>query len=79
MSSVTETIVVGIVVVVAGVWAGKAIWRSVRGGKVCSTCSSSENCPLVSQQSDLLELSKIDQCGPKSFDCAAHQKKTDNS
>ena len=79
MSSMTETIVVGVVVVVAGAWAAKAIWRSVRGGKVCSSCSSSEDCPMIAQQKNLAEISKLDHCGPSSFDCDAHRNKTDKS
>ncbi len=79
MSSLTETIVVGVVVLVAGVWAARAIWRSVRGGKTCSSCSSSADCPMITQQEKLADLGKLDQCGPGSFDCDSHRNKTNNS
>lgn len=79
MTFVTETVVVGVVVAVAGAWAVKAIWRSVRGGKVCSSCSASDDCPMIAQQKNLADLGKLDQCGPASFDCKSHQEKTDKT
>lgn len=79
MSSVIETIVIGVAVVIAGAWAAKAIWRSVRGGSACSSCSGSSDCPLVAQQEDLANLGKLDQCGPNAFDCDAHRTKSDKS
>jgi len=80
MSSLVETIVVGVVVAVAGVWAVGAVWRAVRGGKGCSTCSSSEDCPMVEQQNKkITELNKLEQCGPKTFDCSSHNEKSDKT
>lgn len=79
MSTLTETIVVGVCVAVAGFWAVRAIWRSVRGGKVCSSCSASDGCPMIAQQKNLADQGKLDQCGPTSFDCEAHKEKTDKT
>ena len=79
MSSMTENIVVGVVVAVAGFWAARAVWRSVRGGKICSTCSSSEGCPMAAQQNNLVELGPFDQCGPQNSECPSAEEKPDNT
>ena len=50
-----ETIVVLVVVAVALVWGGRAAWRSVRAGKICSDCTDSGSCPMVNN-SEILEL-----------------------
>lgn len=57
-----EMMVVGVVVTVALAWAGRAIWRSVRGGKGCSSCADSGNCPLQENPQLLEELTSL---GPK--------------
>jgi len=79
MSSLTETIVIGISVAVAAAWAVRAIWRAVRGGKACSSCSSSGDCPLINQKQNLAKMGQLDQCGPNTYQCPDHQKKPDKT
>ncbi len=69
MSSLTEIILVGVVVAVAGAWAARAIWNAVRKGNICTSCSSSADCPAANNPEILQELGKIDHCGPGSFEC----------
>lgn len=47
MGSLWETLAVVAVVGAAAIWAGRSLWRAVRQKKVCSTCGSSGDCPLV--------------------------------
>jgi hypothetical protein len=42
-----ETIVVGVIVGAAMVWAVRGAMRAARRKQVCSTCGSSGDCPLV--------------------------------
>ena len=60
MSALTETILVVVIVAVALVWAGRAIWRSVSGKNKCSTCGSSGDCPLVNNPDLIEELKQKD-------------------
>jgi hypothetical protein len=47
MTPLVENIAVGVIVAVAALWAGRAIWRS-RGQKSgCSSCSESGKCPAA--------------------------------
>lgn len=79
MSPTTEAIVVGVMVTVAGAWAVRAIWRSVRSEKSCSSCSSSGDCPLMGEQKKTSKLTQLDHCGPSKFDCSDYQKKSDKT
>ncbi len=79
MSSTMEMILVGVVVLAAGIWAGRSIWKSVRGKGTCSGCASSTDCPLVNQPDSLVQLGKIEQCGVGSFECPSRQEKSDHS
>jgi len=76
MSLTFESILVGIVVAIAVFWAVRAIWNAVRKGNVCTSCSSSGNCPAVDHPEILQDLVKIDQCGPGSFECPAKIEKS---
>ena len=76
MSSLTETILVCAVVGVAAFWAIRAIWNAVRKGNICTSCSSSGSCPAVDKPEILQELTQIDQCGPRSFECPANSDKS---
>ena len=69
MSTLGETILVVVIVAVALVWAGRAIWRSVSGKDKCSSCGSSGDCPLVNNP-DLIEELKQKDCSGKSQDSA---------
>ncbi len=69
MSAKVEVILVGVAVAAAGFWAVRAIWRTVRKGNICTSCSSSGNCPAVNNPELLQELGKIDQCGPGARQC----------
>ena len=67
-----ELIVVLVVVGVAFLWALRAVWRSVRGGGVCSNCADSGECPLAGdpQVQELLQQRQMsgetDSCHPGS-------------
>ncbi len=45
-----DSIAVGAIVLVAGVWAIRSIVRAVRAKKICATCASSGDCPLAGKQ-----------------------------
>lgn len=47
MAALWETLAVGAVVGGAVLWAWRGLWRAAREKKVCSTCGSSGDCPLV--------------------------------
>ena len=53
-----DTLVVGVIVLVALAWAVRSVWRAVRAKKICSTCASGPDCPLANPQTlqDLTEL-----------------------
>jgi hypothetical protein len=53
-----EVIIVGVAVVVALAWAGRAAWRSVRKQGVCSSCGSSGECPVAGNPKALDELGR---------------------
>ncbi len=55
-----DSLAVGVIVLVAAVWALRSIIRAVRAKRVCATCASSGDCPLVSGQGlvDLQDLEK---------------------
>jgi hypothetical protein len=59
MSSIFEMVIVGVVVAVALVWAGRAAWRSFRKTGGCSSCSSSGECPLVKDPDAPISLTDI--------------------
>ena len=69
-----EILVVGATVLVAAIWAVRAIWRSMRSGTTCSDCSQSGSCPLVENPKLLEEimhegkLGLLDHCGPGSHE-----------
>ncbi len=75
MGSTVEMIVVGVVVAVAAIWAGRAIWRSVKKQGVCSSCASSGECPLAGNPDALTELIQqgqlphLDSCQPGTLSC----------
>ena len=63
MSASVEMIVVGVVVLGAVIWAGRAIWKHVHSKKVCSSCGSDGDCPLTNPEdcgSTSIPLKKID-------------------
>ncbi|MCP4291182.1 MAG: FeoB-associated Cys-rich membrane protein [bacterium] len=64
-----ETIIVVVIVAIAGFFVGRSVWRAARQGGVCSGCSDAQDCPALGNPEKLIELGKIDQCGPASFDC----------
>ena len=66
-----ERVVVIVVVAVALAWAGRAVWRSVRGGKGCSSCSDSGNCPIAENPELLEELTRRgpEHCHPGQTSC----------
>ena len=64
MGSTFELVAVGVVVFAALIWAGRAVWRSVRKQGVCSSCGSSGECPLAGNPEALADLGrqgKLDQ------------------
>lgn len=75
MSGTVETVVVGVAVVGALVWAGRAGWRAVRKQGVCSSCGSSGECPVANDPEALAELSQkgqqphLDSCQPGPISC----------
>ena len=58
MGSTFEMVVVGVVVVAALIWAGRAVWSSVRKQGVCSSCGSSGECPVAGNPEALEELGR---------------------
>ena len=75
MNSSVEMVIVGVVVVVALAWAGRAAWRSWRKQGVCSSCGSSGECPVAGNPDALTELSQkgqlphLDSCQPGALSC----------
>ncbi len=57
-----DNLAVGVIVLVAVVWAVRSIVRAVRAKRVCSTCASSGDCPLTSTKKpvELQDFSKPD-------------------
>lgn len=51
-----ETIIIGVLVLGAAIWAARAAWRSVTHAGGCSSCSSSGDCPLMKNPDALFEL-----------------------
>ncbi len=53
-----DALAVGVIVLLAAVWAVRSIVRAVRAKKMCSGCASSADCPLAGKQTlqDLGEL-----------------------
>ncbi len=81
MTSTIETLLVVLVVGVASAWAGRAIWRSLRGkdkGK-CSGCAGSNGCASENKTTNLVELGKIESSGPDTSGDNATPKKNDNN
>ncbi len=70
-----EMMVVIVVVAVALAWAGRAVWRSVKGKGACSSCAEAGSCPLVENPELLADLSlkgkmgHLDKCNPGGVDC----------
>ena len=60
-----EVIVVILVVAVAAVWSGRAAWRSVRSGKICSSCEDSGSCPMVGNPEQLNQLGDLPSSCPE--------------
>ena len=69
MSSMTEMVLVGVVVGVALFWAVRAIWNSVRKGNVCTSCGNSGDCPAENNPEMLQELGQTGQHSPNSLVC----------
>ncbi len=69
MSSMTEMVLVGVVVGVALFWAVRAIWNSVRKGNACTSCTSSGDCPVENNPEMLQELGEMGQHSPSSPVC----------
>ena len=42
-----ETIVVGVIVGAALLWAARSVWRATRQKRICSDCASSGGCPIM--------------------------------
>lgn len=45
MSLGLESLAVGAIVLGAGVWAGNALRRALRGRQVCGSCAAGQDCP----------------------------------
>ncbi len=75
MGSVTEMIIVGVVVAGALVWAGVAFYQTIRKQGTCSSCGSSGECPIAGNPDALAELGQkgqlnhLDSCQPGSLSC----------
>lgn len=46
-----DSLAVGIIVLGAAGWAGRSIWRAFRQKRICETCGSNGECPLVKDKS----------------------------
>ncbi len=72
----SETIVIGVVVLIAALWATRAVHRSVKNSGGCSSCASSGECPLVNNPEALAELTRkgqaasLESCHPQKPSCA---------
>lgn len=75
MGTTVEILIVGVMVAVALVWAGRVAWRSWRKQGVCSSCGSSGECPVAGNPEALAELSQkgqltyLDSCQPGTPSC----------
>ncbi len=58
-----DALAVGVIVLVAAVWAVRSIIRAVRAKKICSACASSADCPLARGQT-LQDLGELPGDGP---------------
>jgi len=67
-----ETIIIGVLVLGAAIWAVRAAWQSVTHAGGCSSCSSSGDCPLMKNPDALFDLQQ--QAGDAS--CKEHAKKS---
>jgi hypothetical protein len=56
MPSWFDGAVVAVLVGVAIFWGGRAIYRSLKKGNVCSTCGDSQSCPLAGKETPLTDL-----------------------
>ncbi len=76
-SLTTDRIIMGAIVLVASLWAARAVYRSVKNKSVCPDCSSSGDCPLSDNPEALAKLSqsgqmaKLDHCQSNPPDCHA--------
>ena len=75
MSFGFETAIIGVLVLTALAWAGRATYRSVKLTGGCSSCGSSGECPLVKNPKALAELTSKGQatslktCPPETASC----------
>ncbi len=75
MSIGLETIIIGVLVLSALIWAGRAAYRSVKQTGGCSSCASSGECPLVNNPDALAELTRqgqatpLESCHPETASC----------
>ncbi len=74
-SLTADRIIMGVIVLAAGAWAVRAIYRAVKNKSVCSDCSSTGDCPLSNNPEALAQLahsgqlSKLDHCQNSPPDC----------
>jgi len=56
-----DNAVVAVLVLAAGAWAVRSIWRAVKGRKVCSSCASQGDCPAANAKPlhDLNDMTKL--------------------
>jgi hypothetical protein len=72
-----DQIIMGVIVLAACLWAGKAIYGTVKNKSVCSDCSTSGDCPLVTDPDAMARLAqsgqmgKLDHCQTGPRDCQA--------
>jgi hypothetical protein len=76
MSLGFEAITIGVLVLTALIWAGRAAYRSVKHNGGCSSCASSGECPLVKNPDALAELTRqgqatpLESCHPETASCS---------
>ena len=75
MSFGVETLVIGVLVLGALLWAARSAYRAVKNTGGCSSCASSGECPLVDNPEALAELTRqgqstpLDSCHPATAPC----------
>jgi len=76
MSIGVESVVIGVLVLGALIWAARAAYRSVSQTGGCTSCSSSGDCPLANNPEALAELTRqgqatpLESCHPETASCA---------
>jgi len=75
ISLTADKIIMGVIVLAAGVWAVRAVFRAAKNESGCSDCATSGDCPLSTDPDALAKLAqsgqmgKLDHCQSSPVNC----------